>query len=60
MIKLKINNQDVEVESGSTILDAAHKLNIDIPTFCYDERLKSDGACRMCVVEQIDSDKLLA
>jgi len=60
MIKLKINNQDVEVESGSTILDAAHKLNIDIPTFCYDERLKSDGACRMCVVEQIGSDKLLA
>lgn len=60
MIKLKINDQVVTVEKGQSILDAAHKLNIDIPTFCYDERLKGEGACRMCVVEQKGSNKLLA
>ncbi len=60
MIKLKINDQDVTVKEGSSILDAAKKLDIYIPTFCYDERIKGEGACRMCVVEQKGSNKLLA
>ncbi len=58
-IKLKINNQEIEVPKGKTILELARNLDIDIPTFCYDERLKSDGACRMCVVEVEGVDRLL-
>lgn len=59
-IQLRIDNQEVEVNKGDTILKAAQKLGIKIPTFCYDERLKGDGACRMCVVEVKGTDKLFA
>jgi len=59
-INLKINDQNVEVNKGQSILDAARKLGVDIPTFCYDERLKGDGACRMCVVEVKGTSKLSA
>ncbi|MFK5883515.1 MAG: formate dehydrogenase subunit alpha [Candidatus Izemoplasma sp.] len=58
-IKIKINGMDVSVPKGQTVLDAARDLDIDIPTFCYDERLKPDGACRMCVVEVKGFNKLL-
>lgn len=51
MIKLKINNIPVEVEDGSTILDAAKKAGIRIPTLCYLKDVNKSGACRMCVVE---------
>lgn len=53
MIKLTIDNQQVEVEKGSTVLEAAQKAGIEIPTFCHDPRLESSlgGACRMCLVE---------
>ncbi len=51
MISLTINGQRVEVEPGTTILQAAEKLGIFIPTFCYDPELTLVGACRMCVVE---------
>lgn len=52
MIQLKVNNRMVETEDGSTILKAAQKLGIFIPTFCSDERLPNRAcdkdACRMC------------
>ncbi|AOY74791.1 NADH dehydrogenase [Clostridium formicaceticum] len=51
MITLKINGFEVQVEEGTTILQAAKKIGIDIPTFCHDERLKPHGSCRICVVE---------
>ncbi|SDL11710.1 4Fe-4S dicluster domain-containing protein [Natronincola ferrireducens] len=51
MITLKINGFEVQVEEGSTILQAAKKIGVDIPTFCHDERLKPHGSCRICVVE---------
>lgn len=51
-IHLKVNNRMVETEEGSTILKAAQKLGIFIPTFCSDERLPNRAcdkdACRMC------------
>ena len=50
-IKLKIDNKPVEAEEGMTILQAARGAGIDIPTLCYDERLASYGACRLCTVE---------
>lgn len=52
MVNLKINNIPVSVEEGSTILDAAKKLNIKIPTLCHHEDLCVAGNCRVCVVEQ--------
>jgi len=53
MIELTIDNQKVEVEEGTTILEAASKLNITIPTLCHHENLSPFGACRLCTVEII-------
>ncbi len=60
MISLTINGQSVEVEEGSTILNAANKLGIFIPTFCHDSRLAPAGACRMCLVEVERARALMA
>jgi bidirectional [NiFe] hydrogenase diaphorase subunit len=51
MIKLKINGIDVQVEKGSTLLEAARFLGFPIPTLCHMEGLSPYGACRLCVVE---------
>jgi len=50
-ISITINDIPVTVEEGSTILDAAHKINLHIPTLCYHPDLKVAGNCRVCVVE---------
>lgn len=60
MIALTINDRKVEVEPGTTILQAAEKLGIFIPTFCYDPELTLVGACRMCVVEVERARSLVA
>jgi NADH-quinone oxidoreductase subunit G len=59
-ITLTIDRRSVEVPPGTLILQAAKKLGIEIPTFCYDDRLRSVGACRMCLVEVEKSPKLIA
>lgn len=51
MITLKINGLDVQVEEGTTLLEAARFLGFPIPTLCHVEGLSSYGACRLCVVE---------
>ena len=51
MVKLTIDNKPVEIEEGSTILAAATKAGVTIPTLCYNEELSPAGACRVCVVE---------
>jgi bidirectional [NiFe] hydrogenase diaphorase subunit len=51
MITLNINGIDVQVEKGTTLLEAAKFLGYPIPTLCYDEGLTPYGACRLCVVE---------
>ncbi|MGB3480093.1 MAG: FAD-dependent oxidoreductase [bacterium] len=51
MINLTINGQKIEVEKGITLLEAAQKLGIKIPTLCYHKALPSYGACRLCLVE---------
>jgi bidirectional [NiFe] hydrogenase diaphorase subunit len=56
---LTIDGQDVAIEAGSTILDAAKEVGIDIPKLCYLEGLSSVGACRLCVVEVTGTHKLL-
>lgn len=50
-ISLKINNKDVKVEEGATILDAARKAGFDIPTFCHSENLKPFTSCFICAVK---------
>lgn len=49
-ITLTIDGQTVTVPAGSTVLQAARKLGIEIPTFCYMEHLEPFGSCFMCVV----------
>ena len=64
MIKLKINNREVEVKEGSTILEAARILNIKIPTLCHMDLhdinfVNKLASCRVCLVEDIDKNKLI-
>ncbi|CDK98536.1 NADH-quinone oxidoreductase subunit G [Magnetospirillum gryphiswaldense MSR-1 v2] len=51
MPKLTIDGTEIEVEAGVTILQAAETIGIEIPRFCYHERLAVAGNCRMCLVE---------
>lgn len=51
MVKLQINGEQVEVPAGTTILEAARTLDIDIPTLCHMEELAPSGSCRICCVE---------
>ncbi len=58
-INIKIDNVAVSVDEGTTILDAAKKINVRIPTLCYHQDLCVAGNCRVCVVEQKGADRLL-
>lgn len=60
MIKLTINNQSISVPAGTTVLAAAKKLNINIPTLCNHPDLCVAGICRVCVVEQTGARTLIA
>jgi len=51
MINLTIDRQEIEVPEGTTVFEAAKKINISIPHLCYREDLSIYGACRICVVE---------
>ena len=51
MLKLKVNDIEVEVEEGLTVLQACEKAGVEIPRFCYHEKLSIAGNCRMCLVE---------
>ncbi|MFW5711470.1 MAG: NADH-dependent [FeFe] hydrogenase, group A6 [Spirochaetota bacterium] len=59
-MKITIDNITTEVEAGTTVLEAARKVNIDIPTLCYLEGMEPLGACRMCVVEVEGAKNLVA
>ena len=58
MPKLTINDEEIEVEKGTTILQAAAQLGYDIPHFCYHPSLSIPANCRMCLVEVEGNDKL--
>ena len=51
MVNLTIDNQKVTVPEGTTILNAAKTVGIDIPTLCYLKEINEVGDCRMCIVE---------
>ena len=50
-VTLKIDGQEVTVPAGTTILDAAKQIDIDIPIICYHEHLTGNGLCRVCSVD---------
>lgn len=52
-VTLKINGQEVEVEKGATVLQAAKQIGVYIPTLCYHPYLPLEEACRICVVEDV-------
>ena len=60
MLKIKVNDTDVEVEEGLTVLQACEQAGIEIPRFCYHEKLSIAGNCRMCLVEIEKSPKPVA
>ena len=51
MPKIKVNNNELEVEDGLTVLQACEQAGAEIPRFCYHEKLSIAGNCRMCLVE---------
>ena len=59
MAHIKIDGRDYEVADGSTILEAAAKANVQIPTLCYLKGISEEGACSICVVEVKGAKTLL-
>lgn len=60
MPKLTIDGSEIEVEEGLTVMQACEAAGIEIPHFCFHERLKIAGNCRMCLVEMERAPKLIA
>jgi len=58
MINLIINNKSTTVPEGTTILDAAGKLNIEIPTMCYMDECDPMTSCMVCVVHDQNTDRM--
>ncbi len=60
MINLTINGKAITVPEGTTVLEAARKAGVKIPTLCYLKDINSIGACRVCVVEMKGARNLVA
>ncbi|MDI6858848.1 MAG: 2Fe-2S iron-sulfur cluster-binding protein, partial [Dehalococcoidia bacterium] len=60
MGQLTINGAAVEFNEGETVLEAALRAGVDIPTLCYDPRLKPAGSCRLCMVQLEGRPQMLA
>ncbi len=60
MPKITINGKEIEFEKGMTVLQACELAEVEIPRFCYHEKLSIAGNCRMCLVEMEKSAKPIA
>src|SRR5215211_7752526 len=61
LVKVKIDDREVEVAKGTGLVETAASAGIEIPVFCYEPRLgPAVGACRMCLVEIEGMPKLQA
>ena len=60
MPKITINGKEIEFEKGMTVLQACELADVEIPRFCYHEKLSIAGNCRMCLVEMEKSNKPIA
>ena len=58
-IVVTIDDQDVVCSPGETVLEAARRVGIHIPTLCYEPRLPASGACRLCIVEVEGARKVM-
>jgi len=59
MVKLTIDNRQVEVAQGATVLEAAWKLGIDIPVLCFRQGCEASTSCMVCVVKIDGQDRLM-
>ena len=57
MVKFTINDRELQVEEGRTILEVAREQGIEIPTLCYNKELTPYGACRLCLVEIVSGGR---
>ena len=57
-IKLTIDGKEVATTKGKTVIEAAAEIGIDIPHYCYHQKLSIAGNCRMCLVEVEKMPKL--
>ncbi len=60
MVKLVVDGTEIEMEAGSSVLQACEHAGREIPRFCYHERLSVAGNCRMCLVEVEKAPKPIA
>lgn len=60
LIEVFVDDQPVKVEPGTSVLEACARVGVEIPRFCYHERLSVAGNCRMCLVEVEKSLKPVA
>ena len=60
MVQIFINGKSLKVEEGITVIQACEDAGIEIPRFCYHEKLSIAGNCRMCLVEMENSQKPVA
>jgi len=60
MPKITIDNKEIEFENGMTVMQACELANVEIPRFCYHDKLSIAGNCRMCLVEMDKSPKPIA
>jgi len=60
MPTLTINGSEVTVDAGTSVLQACEQVGVEVPRFCYHERLSIAGNCRMCLVEMERSPKPIA
>ena len=58
-ITIEVNNKKIEAKKDETILEVLNKNGIHVPTLCHIKGMLPDGACRMCLVEQKESGKLI-
>ena len=57
--KIQVDGAEVDALAGDTLLDAAARAGVEIPTLCHDSRLNPVGSCRMCLVEVEKMPKLM-
>lgn len=60
MVRLTIDGRETEVESGATILEAAEKTGVRIPTLCYYPGLFNEATCRICVVYMVKPGRMVS
>ncbi|HNO11367.1 MAG TPA: 2Fe-2S iron-sulfur cluster-binding protein, partial [bacterium] len=59
MALVKIDGQELEMQRGETILNAAKRIGIEIPYYCYHPGMKIVASCRMCLVDMVGAPKLV-